>query len=109
MFEIVDPQTLTLSWEPPLEEQRNGIIRSYTIRVTDSLRNTITEHTSNTTHTIITSLRPYSVYLLTVAALTIAQGPFAKQLSVQMPEDGKLHAELFTNILAYTLGVLHSY
>ena len=99
MVDVVDSKTVTLSWDPPLEENRNGIIRSYTIHVTDKLMNKNTTYSSDTTNITLTSLRPYSLYLCAIAAQTISQGPFTQPFIIQMPEDGKYKPPIPKHVL----------
>ena len=78
-----------LSWSaPPLREQ-NGLIRHYNVRcihqegdfeiLTDSL-----------TARLITNLRPFYNYTCSVAAVTIAPGPYSSTVLVTTLEDGKI-------------------
>ena len=86
--EITDPSTLILRWQPPLFEERNGIVRLYAINVTE-LESEIVEQRVIIDQTItITSLHPYYVYRYSVAAQTIALGPFSESTLIQMPEAG---------------------
>jgi receptor-type tyrosine-protein phosphatase Q len=83
-----------LSWSaPPLREQ-NGLIRHYSVRcihqegdfeiLTDSL-----------TERLITNLHPFYNYTCSVAAVTIAPGPYSSTLLVTTLEDGKRYSVLF--------------
>ena len=99
MANVVDSKTVTLSWDPPLEENRNGIIRSYTVHVTDKLMNENTTYSSDTTNITLTSLRPYSVYLFAVAADTTSfPGPYSSPFLFQMPEAGTHAWVLFLQV-----------
>lgn len=64
-----------MSWEPPPQENQNGIIRQYIIELhTAELEDNITI-TSIETNATITNLHPYTLYEFTVAAETILVGP----------------------------------
>ena len=77
-----------LSWDPPQREIVNGIIQQYTVSITEheTANNTIV--VTNKTSLNLTSLHPYYVYSITVAAETIAIGPFSSPIVIQMPESG---------------------
>ena len=99
MADVVDSKTAVLSWDPPLKEKRNGIIRSYTIHVTDKLIHENTTYSSDTTNLVLTSLRPYSVYLFTVAAHTTSfPGPYSSPFQFQMPEGGTCVYSFFLQV-----------
>ena len=79
---------IVLSWEPPLLEQQNGIIRQYHITLVSG-QTTVT--TAMSTNVTISGLRPFTTYQCSVAALTISAGPVSGTISVTTPEDGMLH------------------
>lgn len=86
--EPTDHSTLVLRWQPPLSEERNGIIRLYIINVTELESGTVEQHVSIQQTITISSLHPYYVYQYSVAAQTVALGPFSEPALVQMPEAG---------------------
>ena len=72
---VINETAIFLSWEPPLRESRNGIIRQYMIELeTAELQESITI-TSMETNITITNLHPYTLYECKVAAETISVGP----------------------------------
>ena len=73
-----------------MEEERNGIIRRYVINITEL--NSGTEYQLENTSTEITvqNLHPFYQYSYSVAAETVALGPFTPSAIIEMPEDGKL-------------------
>lgn len=86
--EPADPSTLVLHWQPPLSEERNGIIRLYIINVTEQESDVMEQHVSIHQTITIPSLHPYYVYRYSVAAQTVALGPFSEPALIQMPEAG---------------------
>ena len=70
---------MQLSWDPPLPDQQNGIIQSYSIVVFENYSNTTFDsyHDYPNQTIIINNLHPYYIYQVSVAANTIGQGPFA--------------------------------
>ena len=86
--EPTDPSTLVLSWQPPLSEERNGIVRLYIINVTELESGAFEQHVSIHQTITISSLHPYYIYRYSVAAQTVALGPFSEPALVQMPEAG---------------------
>ena len=105
LVSIVSSTVLQIEWDPPRFEDRNGIIREYIINITEintgnswqQARGNGTEtgdfwHQTvgnNTVTTFIDSLHPFYLYSFSIAARTIALGPFSASVIVEMPEDGK--------------------
>ena len=88
--EATDSRTLVLSWEAPNPEDRNGIIKQYTVNVTELDTGTLTQLVTNDTTITAFSQHPYYTYSCVVAAETsVGLGPFTSSRAVQMPEDGK--------------------
>ena len=76
-----------LSWEPPLPGVRNGIIRQYVIRVELAVGEVITYTTGSDSYTV-SGLKPFSVYLFSVAAVTIGEGVSTDRIAAQTFADG---------------------
>ena len=84
-----DSRTLELSWGPPAEENRNGIVRKYNITVLtrDGDGETRSITTMQTRETV-PNLHPHYTYVCTVLAITVSAGPSAS-VSAQLPEDSE--------------------
>ena len=86
----VDAQSVQLTWAPPPPQHWNGIIIGYVIRV-------IGVHTeedyhlplTNGTSMVIEDLHPFYTYRFSIAAQTVAVGPFSNSTVLQMPASGK--------------------
>lgn len=91
-------RTLLLSWEPPPEDQQNGIIQEYRISITATENGDHLLLTSKNTTVLATDLHPYYTYNCIIAAVTVGLGPYSEILTVHMPEDGN-----FILILLYIL------
>ena len=78
----VDETSLTASWEPPLPEERNGVISSYTLNCSGGSE--ILELRLNPISTItLYDLGPNTQYMCEVAAWTSAgMGPFTDLISI---------------------------
>jgi len=88
--EATDPRTLILSWEAPNPEDRNGIIRQYTVNITELDTGMLTQLVTNDTTITAFPQHPYYTYSCVVAAETsVGLGPYTSPRAVQMPEDGK--------------------
>ena len=85
----ISPTSLMLTWDPPLQELRNGIIQQYTIWITELETGRSITLTSGSTTVNVTSLHPYYTYTCRVAAETTAIGPFSSPTVIQLPESGK--------------------
>ena len=89
-------ESITVSWEPPADEQQNGIIINYVVQVAAE-GETATYLNSTTTYIVITSLKPYTNYEYSIAAETSAgRGPFSSISTTQTDEAGELEEHLCT-------------
>ena len=80
---------IMLSWTEPPYRQRNGIIRHYAVRVCQIEPYRQCEEHLATGTTLELLLHPHYKYSWTVAAYTVAMGPYNESLVFQMPEDSK--------------------
>lgn len=80
--------TVVATWTPPREEDRNGIIQGYTIRVVGVHTGEDFTLSVNATGTVLSNLHPHYSYKFTVAAMTISLGPFSNPVTVMMPPLG---------------------
>ena len=103
---VIDSRTLSLAWEEPQEEDRNGIIRQYHINVTEVNTRRQFQVVSTTTSISISSLHPDYTYQWTVAAFTIGLGPFSISETISTPEDGGLTTEFYETMICYILSSL---
>ena len=88
---VVSSRMSTLSWDPPNNEDRNGIITGYVINVINTRRNETVQYTSNTTALTLSTLSPYTTYYYIVAARTsVGTGPFSAVITLLTPQDGKM-------------------
>ena len=78
--------TLFLSWEPPLFEEQNGIIREYVVSMSELNSGRKWEFTATNTTATVPFLHPTYTYLCTVAAVTVERGPASEPLSVTVGE-----------------------
>ena len=83
------PRVIQISWNQPLPEEENGFIRSYTVNVTVTETGQHMQFTTNNTTITAEGLHPYFNYHISVAAVTIAIGPYSEIYSLQTPQDGK--------------------
>ena len=66
----------------------NGLIRAYLLKVTEIDTGNTFMVKANTTHTTVNGLHPFYKYNCTVAAETIAPGPYSTEIVVQLDEEG---------------------
>ena len=86
----LDSFTVNMSWNPPPPEHHNGIIVGYTVQVVGVFDDSERELSTSELHTTVTNLHPFYTYKFSVAAVTIAGGPFSNPVIVQMPEASEL-------------------
>lgn len=88
--EALSSTSIKLSWQPPIPEKQNGIIRLYNVTVWEAdTGNTISLSTVHTSITI-SSLHPYYTYHSSIAAVTVGIGPFSDTKEIQTLPDGKI-------------------
>ena len=104
-------RTLHITWQPPVEEERNGIIRRYVINITELDSGNEYQLENVTTEITVQNLHPFYRYSYSVAAETVALGPFTPGSIIEMPEDGKLtkfcHVEGILIIILSSLTLQH--
>ena len=89
-LDSITSSSISLSWEPPLDDQRNGIIVQYTIRIVLVDEGSYIFVNSTIPSVTVTSLRPYTTYDCFVAAETSAgRGPFSTSLIIVTEEAGE--------------------
>ena len=86
---VVDSITISVSWNHPPPEHRNGIIRMYQVNVVENETNTNFTVVSLNTSATITPLHPDYQYMITVKAVTVLPGPVSIALVLQTDEDGQ--------------------
>ncbi len=83
------PRSITLTWQALQEQDRNGIIQRYIIRLHTNGSDDVLELHSTTVEAVVNDLHPFTTYFCTVAAETIERGPFTDPEVVLTEEDGK--------------------
>lgn len=86
----MDSRTLTLSWSPPSEDSRNGIVTQYVVNVSVSETGQRFQQIVEGVGTVtLNNLHPYYEYTYVIAAATsVGTGPFTVRDSIRMPQDG---------------------
>ena len=88
-IDSVEPQGFNISWMPPADDDRNGIITYYTISITDIENNIIITLNQTDTQSTVSSLTPFTRYEVKVAAHTsVGRGPFSAIQTLQTQETG---------------------
>lgn len=92
----ITSRDFSLHWQSPVPSDRNGVIRSYSITLTDKFRGITTPYSVNGNVTLFEfrDLHPAWTYSLQVAAVTVSRGPLSDPLGVTMAEDGKAHINM---------------
>lgn len=78
-----------MSWTPPVADDQNGIIREYRVQIVELESGMIYNHVTPTTSITVSSLHPDYTYGCSVAAFTVAEGPYSDKTNLTTPEDGK--------------------
>ena len=85
---MINSTSVHLSWLPPDEDQHNGDIRHYSIRIVQVHSGREFQLNSTNTTSIYTGLHPAYTYSFTVAAVTVEIGPYSDAAIATMSEDG---------------------
>ena len=96
----IEPTVLIIQWESPRAEHTNGVIRRYTVNVTEIESGSQEVLYSESTNVTVTSRHPFYRYSYTVSAETVGSGPFSSVDIVQMPEAGICRYNFCRMILA---------
>ena len=78
-----------LTWQPPDNRSRNGIIQRYHINITELNTGYTFLLETTAVYVIVDDLHPYYRYRCIVAAETVGLGPFSIAVTIQLPEDGR--------------------
>ena len=99
----INPASLMMSWQPPLEIDRNGPITGYVIQyarvesgdmMSENVRSTTALYTISAAATI-SELVAYVNYSVTVAAMTVnGTGPLSDRVVGISGENGELNIQL---------------
>ena len=79
-----------LSWVEPLPVYQNGLIRQYLINVTELDTGNYYSYSTTATEFTVAFLHPYYYYTCSVAAVTVAAGPFSDPITIQTEIDGMI-------------------
>ena len=82
--------SVVLTWEQPPLEHRNGRIRRYQVRLVEIESGDILQLVSQSAQVNVSNLHPFYNYNCSVAAETIAIGPFSDYILAQTEEYGMI-------------------
>ena len=83
-------RSITLTWEPPLFEDQNGVITGYTIHVMLNETEESFELFSDLLSLTADVFRPFRNYIFKIAGQTaVGVGSFSDPLTIMTPEDGR--------------------
>ena len=86
-----------LMWQPPNNDQLNGVVTGYVINVTETETGNQNQIVTLEVQYTFNDLHPFYHYSFIVAAVTVGQGPFSAIFSQQMPQDGIYSCVLIHN------------
>ena len=86
--------SFAISWSPVPQEFANGKIQGYRVRVWElsqwlNVNPNVTTGDNGTIRALIGGLKPYTSYMITVAAFTSAGDGNASQINITSDEGGK--------------------
>ncbi len=81
------PTSASITWDPPPDDDINGVIIQYIINVTVVGSGLSFQLASTTTTLNITTLLPYTTYICIITAVTSeGRGPFSAQITLATPQ-----------------------
>ena len=83
---VLNAYSFIITWSPPRSSSQNGVINHYNLQLNDTTGLRSVTQTSYTAK----NLHPYFIYTYSIAAFTVDTGPYSLQMSVRMPEAGKI-------------------
>lgn len=90
----VSSTSIRVTWNPPLAEDQNGLIRSYHINVSVEDGEMMYFETNGlTTIYILNSLHPYYLYNIKISAFTVGLGPYTT-VEVRTQPEGQCSSRL---------------
>lgn len=95
---IMTSSELNVTWLAPPLDQQNGIITHYVIKIVEVISSISFQYKSNTTWLFVGDLHPYYTYNITIATVTIEQGPFSSGITITMPETGKSNGTKYIDL-----------
>lgn len=81
-------RTLLLSWNELPEDEANGVVKYYVVKVFVSESTKHFQYTLQDTYLIVSNTHPYYTYSVRVAAYTIGTGPYTDEVTVVTPQEG---------------------
>ena len=89
----VTATSFLLSWSAPADVDQNGLIRSYTLNVTELNTETWRLLTTSSNSQRLQSLHPYYNYTCVVSAVTVEAGPYSLPVTITTAESGESDIE----------------
>ena len=86
---FLNSTSLRITWEPPLLQDQNGVIRGYNISYNVSNSEEETDFFVSSTTIDLTGLQKFTFYDVSVQAFTVGSGPTVSTV-VRTDSDGKL-------------------
>ena len=87
---VTSPYSALLTWDPPPNDQKNGVIINYVIYIVILETGENFTLYSNTTSLFVDGLRPFRTFECIIAALTnVGVGPYSAIFTLSTPQDGK--------------------
>ena len=86
----VDPHSIFLSWDPPPQHSLNGILRHYRLSGIEDPTASKFSVLFSSNQRSLSSLHPFYSYTISVAAVTVGEGPYSSNVTIETPQDGKM-------------------
>ena len=90
LVSVTNSTTVSITWSPPPLADQNGIIREYSVLVFSANNEQSFSFQSQQNSLNVSLLSPYTLYYVTVAAVTVETGPYSQTYNITTLQDGKL-------------------
>ena len=105
---VENATAITLFCGPPLPEDTNGEITGYIINITSTEASEILYLTADITHQTLTSLKPFTIYSITIAAQTaVGIGPVSQTLMLKTREGGESIIAIIVYVYVVYIILIH--
>ena len=84
------PYSVSLTWNPPPDDEHNGILTGYVVNVTVLENNGSFSLVTKNSSLVLDKLKPFRTYMFAIAPMTVVGfGPTGVLFTIKTPQTGK--------------------
>ena len=88
LVSVTSSTAIIITWSPPPFADQNGIIREYSVLVFNANNDQSFLYQTQQNSLNVSLLSPYTLYYVTVAAVTVETGPYSQTYNITTLQDG---------------------